>query len=300
MTPKYEKCKYHKSYIRKSGYHLRQGGYPDFPDICPKLVTGKSTPAIGYSLGAPAPRLYPITGGLQPIPGHNQQGRQIELTVISHNQPSSQTEKGSSRMKTRSLHVHSRLHSRYIRLSKNNTHLLRTNQNATRQQDSPSPHYVLQYQDIVQKKNMMNYPKANLADILHSDSSICILLVLKNIIKGKVNLADVLHSDLSIQDSPSHRICFSILVVYIWMNQNATCQQDSASGNSSYSSFEQYQYIYIHVLCTQVSDYIYWVLTTLIQTLLVVAVLLLSLLQAAPPGLLPHQTPSFRQELFFA
>jgi hypothetical protein len=29
-------------------------------------------------------------------------------------------------------------------------------------------------------------------------------------------------------------------------------------------------------------------------------VLLLSLLQAAPPGLLPHQTPSFRQELFFA
>ncbi len=44
---------------------------------------------------------------------------------------------------------------------------------------------------------MTNYPKANLADMLHSDSSICILLVLKNIINGKVNLADVLHSDLS-------------------------------------------------------------------------------------------------------
>jgi hypothetical protein len=77
MAPEYQKCKYHKSYIRKSGYHLRQGGYPDFADICPKLVTGKSTPAIGY----------PITGSLEPITGHSQQGRQIELTVISHNQP---------------------------------------------------------------------------------------------------------------------------------------------------------------------------------------------------------------------
>jgi hypothetical protein len=59
--------------------------------------------------------------------------------------------------------------------------------------------YVLQYyQAIVQKKNIMiNYPKANLADMLHSDSSICILLVLKNMIKyPKANLADVLHSDL--------------------------------------------------------------------------------------------------------
>jgi len=91
-----------------------------------------------------------------------------------------------------------------IRLSENNTHLLKTNHNATRQQDSPSPHYVLQYQDIVQKKNMINYPKVNLADMFHSDSSIRILLVLKNIINGKVNLADVLHCDLSIQGSPSH------------------------------------------------------------------------------------------------
>ncbi len=58
--------------------------------------------------------------------------------------------------------------------------------------------HVCIYIGIVQKKNMIKYPKANLADMLHSDSSICILLVLKNIINGKVNLADVLHSDLSI------------------------------------------------------------------------------------------------------
>jgi hypothetical protein len=44
---------------------------------------------------------------------------------------------------------------------------------------------------------MINYPKANLADMLHSDSSIYILLVLKNMINyPKANLADVLHSDL--------------------------------------------------------------------------------------------------------
>jgi hypothetical protein len=55
------------------------------------------------------------------------------------------------------------------------------------------------YIGIVQKKNMTNYPKANLADMLHSDSSICILLVSKNIINGKVNLADVLHSDSSLK-----------------------------------------------------------------------------------------------------
>ncbi len=54
------------------------------------------------------------------------------------------------------------------------------------------------YIGIVQTKNMIKYLKANLADMLHSDSSICILLVLKNIINGKVNLADMLHSDLSI------------------------------------------------------------------------------------------------------
>ncbi len=65
-------------------------------------------------------------------------------------------------------------------------------------------------------------------------------------------------------------------------------------------------YIYIHVPCTQVSDYIYWVLTTLVQTLLLLPVLLLLLCccypccKLLPPGLLPHQTPSFRQELFFA
>jgi hypothetical protein len=75
--------------------------------------------------------------------------------------------------------------------------------------------------------------------------------------------------------------------IYIWTNQNATCQQDSPSGNSSYSSFEQYQYIYVHVLCTQVSDYIYWGTyntdpDTTTTTSVVVAVLF-SLLQAASP-----------------
>jgi hypothetical protein len=54
------------------------------------------------------------------------------------------------------------------------------------------------YIGIVQKKNIIHYPKANLADMLHSNSSIFILLVLKDIIDGKVNLADVFHSDLSI------------------------------------------------------------------------------------------------------
>ncbi len=49
------------------------------------------------------------------------------------------------------------------------------------------------------------------------------------------------------QDSPSHWLCSSILVVYIWMNQNATCQQDSPSGIWSYSWFEQYQYIYTYM-----------------------------------------------------
>jgi hypothetical protein len=56
------------------------------------------------------------------------------------------------------------------------------------------------YIGIVQTKNMIKYLKANLADMLHSDSSICILLVSKNIINGKVNLADVLHSDSSLKE----------------------------------------------------------------------------------------------------
>jgi len=96
------------------------------------------------------------------------------------------------------------------------------------------------------------------------------------------------------------------IYIYIWTNQNGTCQQDSPSVIWRYSCFEQYQhiYIYIHVLCTQVSDYIYWVLTTLVQTLLVLLLLLLCCCypccKLLPPGLLPHQTPSFRQELFFA
>jgi hypothetical protein len=132
---------------------------------------------------------------------------------------------------------------------------------------------------------MINYPK------LHSDSSICILLVLKNIINGKVNLADVLHSDLSIQDSPSHRLCSSILVVYIWMNQNATCQQDSPLGNWSYASFEQYQYIYIYMYYVPKFQTIYTATyntdpdttTTTSVVVVVVAVSLLSLLQAAYP-----------------
>jgi hypothetical protein len=47
--------------------------------------------ATGYSRGAGALRLYLVHSGLKLVMGHNQQGRQIKLTIIFHNKPSSET-----------------------------------------------------------------------------------------------------------------------------------------------------------------------------------------------------------------
>jgi len=49
--------------------------------------------ATGYSQGMGASRLYPVASGLKLVTGHNQRGKQIELTIISNKQPSSQTER---------------------------------------------------------------------------------------------------------------------------------------------------------------------------------------------------------------
>jgi hypothetical protein len=48
--------------------------------------------ATGYSRGAPgALRQYLVPSGLKLVMGHNQQGRQMKLTIIFHNKPSSET-----------------------------------------------------------------------------------------------------------------------------------------------------------------------------------------------------------------
>lgn len=70
-------------------------------------VTSKRMPATTYSRGVGASRLYPVDGGLDLVMGHNQQERQIKLTAISHYQPF-RDRKGSSRMKSRLLHLSSR------------------------------------------------------------------------------------------------------------------------------------------------------------------------------------------------